>query len=296
MVKPSPITLSSALLLLLIRAPILRSQEAGEAPYGAETKSSLRGVNHVVKPGETLFGIAEMYYGNGYKWTELLQYNTWVNPDRLVVGRTIFIPDPKFMPADDVQGTASPDPGVRDHGNPGFGPGIGSFGSFFGELGSARLFGMSLYKLVLILCAWFMIHAAIQGSFVWFAAHLAFVKDVSFKKAMRATVQSEGLATVFLIVVSVTALMMVYVGTAPPGKPVLSDLLLTVEDYLRSSSGMALAGFLIVGLYVFLGVRFIPQAFEIPGGQGVAIVFLAVLIPHVVFLYLIGTRMGFIGP
>ncbi len=278
-------TLTSALLLLLLGAPVAHSQEPTPAP--------LPHVNHLVQPNDTLFGIAEMYYGNGYRWTDLAKYNAFVNPDRLVVGHTIFVPNPTHLATGNQ---STPAPGGRDHSNPGFKLGAGSFGNFFEELGNARLFGLSLYKLIMILCAWFMAHAAIQGSFVWFAAHLAFVKDVSFKKAMRSTVQSEGLATVFLIVVSITALLMVYVGTAPPGKPVLSDLLTTVEDYLLSSSGMALAGFLIVGLYVFLGIRFIPQAFEIPGGQGVAIVFLAVLIPHVVFLYLIGTRMGFIGP
>ena len=47
-----------------------------------------------VQPGETLFGIAEKYYGDGYKWMQLKEHNPWINPDRLIVGRKIYVPNP----------------------------------------------------------------------------------------------------------------------------------------------------------------------------------------------------------
>ena len=47
--------------------------------------------------------------------------------------------------------------------------------------------------------------------------------------------------------------------------------------------------------YGFLGLRFIPQAFGAQGARGVAVVLFAILIPHVLGVYLVGHRLGFIG-
>lgn len=289
--------ISSMLTVLSLVAPaVVRSQDDAWSRMRGENKPTLPHANHTVQPGETLFRIAEIYYGNGYRWTDIVQFNTWVDPDHLIVGSTLYIPNPVKRPASGGPSTRG-NPGTsRTTQNPSLGPTRpGSLGTLFRDLGGATFFGVSIYKVLLFLAVWFVVHAAIQGSFVWFAAHLSFVKEVSFGKAMRATIQAEGLATIFLLVVGLTTLAMVYVGTAPPGKPSLVDLLGTVESYLGSSVGMAVSGFLLVGLYVFLGIRFIPQTFNIPGTQGFAVVFLAILVPHLIFLYLLGSRLGFIG-
>lgn len=286
--------------------PVLAlGQSGGSSAVGAPgwRAKPMTYTNHVVKPGETLFGIAETYYGNGYRWLELKQYNPGVaDPDRLSVGQKIFVPNPlQNVPAAGEPAGAGKAPPPR----PGFlgettqteNPNIslgggGSISGFISEFRTAKIFGVSLVRVFLFLCVFFVVHAAVQGSFVWFAAHLSFVKNVSFGKAMRATVQSEGLASILLLGFAIMGLVLVYVGTAPPGKPALTQLLTTVEGFLGSSTGMTVVGVGLVALYCFLGIRFIPGAFEIPGAQGIAVVFLAILIPHVLMLYLMGARLG----
>jgi hypothetical protein len=89
--------------------------------------------------------------------------------------------------------------------------------------------------------------------------------------------------------------MLIYVGTTSPGNPVTPELLTTAEGYLASPSGTILAGLLLVGLYGFLGLRFIPPAFGLPTGRGLAVVLIAILIPHLVGFYLVSHRMGLIN-
>ncbi len=266
-------------------------------------------VNHIVQPGESLSSIAERYYGNKYRWEDLHQYNTVHNPDQLRVGQVIYVPDPiQNIPVapqrpppggravnPPVPPVAPPPQNILDNPNPRLAPGNWSFSDFLSQFRSAKIFGTSLVKVFLFLCIFFIVHAAVQGAFVWFAAHLSFVKDVSFGKAMRATVQSEGLASVLLFGFVIMGLALVYVGTSPPGKPALDQLLTTVEGFLNSTTGLTAVGGGLVILYCFLGIRFIPGAFEIPSAQGVAVVFLAILIPHAVMCYLLGARLGLFG-
>lgn len=47
---------------------------------------------HIVRPGDTLYGIAEKYYGRGELWTVIQRSNPKINPDRLLVGQKIIIP------------------------------------------------------------------------------------------------------------------------------------------------------------------------------------------------------------
>ena len=270
-----------------------------------------RYINHTVQPGETLSGIAERYYGNKYRWEVLHEYNNVYDPDRLRVGQIIYVPDPiqnispppqpvpnggNQVPQPTLPIHNNPPPVTTDQNNIHFGPGGWSLGDFLKQFKSAKIFGTSLWKVFVFLCIFFIVHAVIQGAFVWFAAHLSFVKDVSFGKAMRATVQSEGLASVLLFGFAIMGLALVYVGTSPPGKPALDQLLTTVEGFLGSSTGLSVVGGGLVLLYCFLGIRFIPGAFEIPSAQAVAVVFLAVLIPHAVMCYLLGARLGLFGP
>ena len=241
-------------------------------------------VNHVVRPGETLSSIAEKYYGNRYDWVRLKEYNPQIeNPDKVPIGEIVFVPDPHTR-------VVSSGPG-RTSLNPGGGRLLG----FMPNLSGVTFFGRTIYQIALILMIWFFFHFTSQGLFVWFAAHLAFVQDVTIKKAMRATLQSESLAFLSLLMVGVIGLVLLYVGTTSPGKPVSAELFGTAEEYLGSPTGILVFGLLIVGLYGFLGLRFVPPAFGVQPGRGVAIVLIAILLPHLIGFYLVGHRMGLIS-
>lgn len=299
----APISLLTVLAIVLSCGAL----DAGEIAY----------VNHVVKAGETLSGLAKKYYGDEYRWPRIHECNRWIDPNQLTVGQTICIPEPTqgmssgggitgfmdlFRPGNGaLAAPAGPAPTARPGGtktsrtnNPGTPAAGGSWKEMIKEILQLECFGRPLGQVLLFVLGWFIAHTMIQGAFTWFAAHMAFAKDVSFKKAWQATVQSETLAACFMGIVGVAGLAVIYVATAPPGKPVLSELLMIAEQYLSTSEGMAIGGVGMVGLYVFLGVRFIPRTFQTSGSQGFAIVFLSVLVPHAVLVYLVGYRLGYL--
>ncbi len=47
---------------------------------------------HVVTKGESLWSIAQKYYGDGFKWKEIAEANKITNPDILEIGQTISVP------------------------------------------------------------------------------------------------------------------------------------------------------------------------------------------------------------
>lgn len=55
---------------------------------------------YTVKDGDTLFMIADKYYQDGYKYTEIAKANSLTNPDQIETGQVLEIPQP----------TASPEP------------------------------------------------------------------------------------------------------------------------------------------------------------------------------------------
>lgn len=266
-------------------------------------------VNHRVKLGDTLPSLAKKYYGDSTRWPDILECNRWIqDPVRLDPGETIFIPNPSsggggwnffgsptrsssppVEPVDSSSGDWTRNPPVATASTG------GSLKDLLRELAQAPMFGRPLYQILVFVAGWFLIHMLVQGCFTWFAAHMAFVKDVSMRKAWRATFQSEALAALFLGIVGMAGLAVIYVGTAPPGKPVLSQLLTIAEQYLNTPTGMAAGGLGMVALYIFLAIRFIPQNFEIHGGQGFAIVLLSVVAPHLTLLYVVGYRLGYVG-
>jgi nucleoid-associated protein YgaU len=54
--------------------------------------SSSAGNTHVVKHGETLYGIAKQTYGDGKQWQRIASANPGVSPTTLKVGQTLVIP------------------------------------------------------------------------------------------------------------------------------------------------------------------------------------------------------------
>lgn len=53
------------------------------------------GVNHTVQEGETLFGLAQHYYGDGNQYVEIYRVNRGVllSPEHLDAGTVLFIPE-----------------------------------------------------------------------------------------------------------------------------------------------------------------------------------------------------------
>jgi hypothetical protein len=272
-----------------------------------------------VQSGETLSKLAARYYGDEYQWPRIQECNGWLtDPDQLKVGATICIPEPTQGASEGLSGFMSwfgtagggkeasasdggePPPqqvarrGKARTSNPAASTESESWTELFREALQVQCFGRPLGQLLLLIFGWFIVHMMVQGAFTWFAAHMAFVKDVSFKKAWHATVQSETLAALFVAVVGVAGLAVIYVATAPPGKPAIPELLAIAEQYLSTPTGTAVGGLAVVVLYAFLGIRFIPQALGTNGGQGVAVVLLSVLVPHIVLLYLVGYRLGYL--
>ncbi len=247
-------------------------------------EGSVAGINHTVQRGETLFSIAEKYYGDGYQSVRIKEYNPWIDHERLAIGEVIHIPDPKFS-------SGETDGGGSTLRNP---AGAVSLTGWIGNLNTMTIFGRSLQQVLAVCLTWFVLHFSIQGIFVWFAAHLAFVKDVSMKKALKVALHSETLAFVSMLFLGAGGLFLLYVTTTSPGNPMDGTLLTSAEEYVSTNGGLIAAGFLLVIVYAFLGIRFIPQAFGVEPGKGMAVVVLAILVPHIVGLYFIGHRMGLI--
>ncbi len=65
---------------------------AGDA---AKTQNAGVTAKHTVAKGESLWKIAESYYGDGYKWTEIASANDLKNPNALEEGQELNLPDVK---------------------------------------------------------------------------------------------------------------------------------------------------------------------------------------------------------
>lgn len=67
------------------------------SPSAGEGEADPRGHRHVVRPGDDLWSLAEIYYGRGRDWRKIALANPTVltgGPDRLLAGMKLIIPDP----------------------------------------------------------------------------------------------------------------------------------------------------------------------------------------------------------
>ncbi|NMO04792.1 LysM peptidoglycan-binding domain-containing protein [Gordonia sp. TBRC 11910] len=65
--------------------------EAAEVPAPAAPAPAPK-VTHTVVPGDTLWGLAEQYLGDGNRYGEIAAFNNIPNPDLINVGQVITIP------------------------------------------------------------------------------------------------------------------------------------------------------------------------------------------------------------
>lgn len=268
--------------------------------------SAQAGKNHRVQPGETLFSIAERAYGNGLEWRRIWEANPHLDYDRLPVGKTIYIPpreerwgDPPPTP-DDYAASAGGGFEVETNRDPGYSAGrdVGSSGilvfhNLRHSVQERTLFGFPLERALLVVLICFALHGIIETVLVWIAAHLTFVKEVSFKKSARAVVMTETLTFTTLLVTLAVAILLAYLGTEPSGSAG-SPLFPALESYLGTPAGAAVAWLGLLALYVVLSLRFLPQAFGVPLSHAVAVMTLAILLPHLLGFYLVGQRTGII--
>ncbi len=82
------------------KSPMTGSGEMTEGAAGAQKEPTLP-AKHTVTSGEHLWKIAEHYYGDGYKWTEIATANGLKNPSSIKVGVELQIPalEPKLEAA-----------------------------------------------------------------------------------------------------------------------------------------------------------------------------------------------------
>ena len=66
--------------------PVAREQPIPALP--AEPEPTI----HVVQRGDTMYGIAQKYYGSGLKWTVIRDANPGVDPNKMAVGTKLTIP------------------------------------------------------------------------------------------------------------------------------------------------------------------------------------------------------------
>ncbi len=207
-------------------------------------------------------------------------------------------PEPSEPVAEPGLALSSPTPIV--HADPGTGTGTvtpvsGSvWNTLQNRIESKTLFGVSLEMFgcyVLLFC---LVHAIMQGLIVWITSHITFVREASIRKSFKACFLTEMLTLCTLLVVSVVAIMMLYVGTENVSEGASTQLFPLVEEYLSTPVGLMAVGCCLLALHVLLSLRFIPQIFEIRRAQAFLVVLLGVLAPHLAGFYVVGKKMGFI--
>lgn len=68
------------------------NQASQEKTFEEQELKNVLPTTHTVAENETLWSIAEKYYASGYNWITLAKENNLVNPDQLLVGQTLSIP------------------------------------------------------------------------------------------------------------------------------------------------------------------------------------------------------------
>lgn len=64
-----------------------------------EEKATLP-TTHTVTENETLWSIAEKYYASGYNWVSIAKENNLANPDKLMIGQALTIPNVEVIKLD----------------------------------------------------------------------------------------------------------------------------------------------------------------------------------------------------
>lgn len=82
------------------------SQKTEITQQSEDTKVENLPGNYTVKEGDTLFIIAQKYYSDGYKYSEIVKANNILNPDLVEVGQVLNIPKIDSTPS--IQAIVTP--------------------------------------------------------------------------------------------------------------------------------------------------------------------------------------------
>lgn len=82
---PAPVPSSTA-------QPVTYDSTSSTPLASAGTGAPASGSTYVVKPGDTLYGIARRLYGDGKQWQRIAAANPGLSPQMLKVGQTINLP------------------------------------------------------------------------------------------------------------------------------------------------------------------------------------------------------------
>lgn len=104
------------------KATLGPAQETQQNTQGDVAVDQLPG-KYTVKEGDTLFTIAEKYYQDGYKYTEIAKTNTLANVDVLETGQVLEIPK---LESQLVQASSQPSPSTEAEQSLGTGTGGGN--------------------------------------------------------------------------------------------------------------------------------------------------------------------------
>lgn len=90
-----------------------RNLDSGQPfPSGAQTEDSERPETYTVAAGDSLWSISEKVYGSGYNWVDIRDANNIDNPDDIVEGQDLVIPDVEVRSIGGAlaQATTTPEP------------------------------------------------------------------------------------------------------------------------------------------------------------------------------------------
>lgn len=98
--EPTISTVLGALVVLAVGILVInyfrsKPQTTGSVTPSTQTEQAQPkpGGKHTVDKGEHLWGIAQKYYQSGYNWVDIAQANSLANPNLLVEGTELTIPD-----------------------------------------------------------------------------------------------------------------------------------------------------------------------------------------------------------
>ncbi len=284
--------------LLFVSLAFLASCEGSSTDAGA-----YEGRNYTIQSSDNLFSIAKRAYGNGMLWPEIRRHNPWIqDPYQLRPGQIIYVPRLEENWSDEARTRAealdppaeSPPaetPGDRSRGFANL-PGVDGWQNVMQGVSAKTLFGLPVQQTVLFGFFGLLSHSFIQSILVWLATIFTFVKETSFRRALKAVLLTETLTFATILTVGVMAVFMVYLGSGPDELTRGGELFPALESYLQTPTGLGLATTGLLLVYTVLSLRFYPQVLRVKIGQAVPVLALAVLLPHLVGIYLVGQRIG----
>lgn len=238
----------------------------------ASEAAAAQGWRHMVRRGDTLYRIAERYYGDPSRWVEIQRANPRIRPDALPEGAVLFIPRSGIRRGVEPVRPVSPARGLLARWS--------RSGLLRNGWRPEMLAGLALYAVPLLLLL-----LVFQTSAIWLGGKLFRVPEMDFRQALKTTFVSVGAYVVFAVFAVLLGLAFVVVGA--PGRPVLSDLASKVLVLLaRPAVGVALLS-IIPATYAAVGFRSLQRTSGAPAGRAALVATMAMLLPGLALAILV---------